>query len=1387
MQDVQRPRSKRPRWLRLLALALLLPVVLLAALYAFRGLVLRTAGVPLAEWLAARFAGYEVQVDRLRGDPLHWVEVEGLDARPKTSKGESPKGISFTADRLRLDFSLARLRSAGLDGVGRISGSGLEIRGDLGESDGPSDAPWPAAPGALPPTDLEAVTVDLGLGGGTRLQIDGAELHVEPQEAAGQAITLSSPRLALELPGETPPAAPVDLALTYADASARFDRLTWGDLRLEPGARLDLTSLPARRLDWQAAVTLPAGTVTTEGRYDPDGLGIDFETGTGEEGSATAGAAAGLELGRMPAWVLPPEVPALSGRVAGRGRLDLPSAPDGDLHVDFDGSVDGLRVDERSFGRVTVRGAVDGAVIRAERLEALSPGNRVLLTDAVLDLQAPDWDGRLAASHGAVEASISDLPALLGATAGDLLDPKTGRLLDRAPQHRLELSAHLEDATIHLERGHLETPGGHLDLEPSSVRFIPGEAPQLEVAASADFTDLEPLGRVLASQPWSGSLKVDLEAKGRWPNLSGSLDATGETVVAAGYRLGTVDARATGDGRRLDFDRFALAGPWGILEATGGVVLAERRLDGVRLEANVTDASALSPSLPITGTLTATAELDGPPTGLEGRVALSGDGRYGDFWTLENLVVDAVAEPGFLRLERLDVATPVAHLSATGSVADPFTERPEAILEQLTLEGDGKDLVLQQPARLALEAAGLAVDDIDLRGTAGTVVADLTHREGVTRWRARLDDLDPTPFAGPYLPAGLALSGITGTVEGSLAGNTLEATSTGSVAHLTLPSVGRELAASWQGSLAGGRLSLDRLEATSGGRPLLDLRGEAPFDPLGPDLLAAGPVKIQGKLSAPTIDELPIELESSTITLSGQLGAQLDLEGSWRSLQGEARLEGEDVEVVLPRDGGTETLGPGSLEGHVQIGDGLELDSLSVELPDRATFRATGRWKIPTGVTPYLEAADTAALIGGAGLRLDVDADAADMTWVSRWLPGVRRLGGRAKAQLSLAGTLDEPEVDGWAELDDGDLRLDSDVASIDDLEGRLRLTPERIEVERLSGQLGAAPIRVTGTVGLEGESPALDLAISGENVLLVRNDELRMRADLDLRLDGTLAAPRAHGDIGLRNSRVYYRVNFTELVSGGSGPASSGGLQLFSFSDPPLSDMALDVRVRTVDPISISSNVAKGGARVDLQLGGTGEVPLPRGAIFLEPTKVRLPSGVVDFNSGTVSFQSSSPFDPDLALSGEARLRGYDVTLQVTGSLAEPEVLLSSTPPLSNDQLLLLVLTGQAPSSGQPGVTTAGSTDTATAAAQSVALYLARDVLSRWTGQGWDENDESFLDRLDLVVGREVSESGSLTTEAAYLLREDFPHQDDDLYLVAERDAYDAYNYGLRLVFRFK
>ena len=140
----------------------------------------------------------------------------------------------------------------------------------------------------------------------------------------------------------------------------------------------------------------------------------------------------------------------------------------------------------------------------------------------------------------------------------------------------------------------------------------------------------------------------------------------------------------------------------------------------------------------------------------------------------------------------------------------------------------------------------------------------------------------------------------------------------------------------------------------------------------------------------------------------------------------------------------------------------------------------------------------------------------------------------------------------------------------------------------------------------------------------------------------------------------------------------------------------------------------------------------------------------------------------------------GYDINVVTSGFIDEPVITLSSSPSLPNDELLLLLLTGQPPKEDVAGGAKGRGTT-------NVMVYLGRDFLNKWLEDESGASDESILDRFELDFGRNITKSGEQTVEATFRMSEYVTGTGRVYYLSAEKDKYDAYNYGMRVVFRFE
>jgi len=338
-----------------------------------------------------------------------------------------------------------------------------------------------------------------------------------------------------------------------------------------------------------------------------------------------------------------------------------------------------------------------------------------------------------------------------------------------------------------------------------------------------------------------------------------------------------------------------------------------------------------------------------------------------------------------------------------------------------------------------------------------------------------------------------------------------------------------------------------------------------------------------------------------------------------------------------------------------------------------------------------------------------------------------------------------------------------------------------------MRGTLGGAPFTIDGSVVLAREErPQADLRVKGDNILLYRSESIIVRADTDIAVRGRLTAPALSGTVALTEGRLLENINWLEPFRsiGRSKVPTAGGESKgrigFSFQRQPLKDATFNIHLLSTKPFQLKSNVAKGALRPDLWLRGTGEIPVITGVVYVDRSRVLLPGGRFTIESGIIRFLEKNPGRPELEISGSSRMLGYDITAMVEGAYDEPTITLSSIPPLSQDLLLRLVLTGTLPSDAlnQSGASQGGI---------NVALYVGQGVLQEWFGQNGLDADESLLDRFEIMIGRGVSRLGNETLDAQYRLADDVLRDGDELYLVAERDIYDEVNVGLKIVFRFK
>jgi len=338
------------------------------------------------------------------------------------------------------------------------------------------------------------------------------------------------------------------------------------------------------------------------------------------------------------------------------------------------------------------------------------------------------------------------------------------------------------------------------------------------------------------------------------------------------------------------------------------------------------------------------------------------------------------------------------------------------------------------------------------------------------------------------------------------------------------------------------------------------------------------------------------------------------------------------------------------------------------------------------------------------------------------------------------------------------------DFGPIRNINARCRFLDRTLTIENVSAQISGAPLNITGhadlggTEWVHGQLPPFSLTLRGTNVPLVRQPEVVVRSDLDLTAVKTNEAPPLiAGDVRLHDS--FFLADLTALIPGQvAGPSRRP--PYFNIEDPFLSDWRLDVKVDGVRFIKLSTPIFSGQVSASLELHGTLKDPVALGDLKIDSGLVRFPFASLQVQQGLVTLGSQDPYHPRLEVSAASKQYGYDIRMEVTGSADAPVIQFSSTPPLSSEQILLMVTAGQLPQ----GTFSLSSQQRA----ETVAMFFGRDLLSK-LGIG-DQNEA----RLMVRSGEEVSDQGRPTYHVEYKLS-------DQWYLVGEYDRFGDFNAGFK------
>jgi len=290
-----------------------------------------------------------------------------------------------------------------------------------------------------------------------------------------------------------------------------------------------------------------------------------------------------------------------------------------------------------------------------------------------------------------------------------------------------------------------------------------------------------------------------------------------------------------------------------------------------------------------------------------------------------------------------------------------------------------------------------------------------------------------------------------------------------------------------------------------------------------------------------------------------------------------------------------------------------------------------------------------------------------DLSFISMFFKeDIKQLQGLTNAELELSGTLNQPILNGSIALDGGLIELYELPTKINDLSVLIYLEDNLVKIEDMNFQIDRYRIYASGEFALKNLQPQdLNINIWSNKEEILYQDIFKAQADLKAKVTGLFTSPHIEGTLTLSQGELNWKDNNKDVPTDPS--------ELLSKLINVKGDIDLEVKI--LDDFMAKANDFNlklvGGLKIQGSLSApklNGELEIKQGHIIFLDKKFRV-------SAGKAIFTDSSGEDMILDIRAKTEIDDIDVFVNVSGILAQPTVALSSSPALSESEIISLLM----------------------------------------------------------------------------------------------------------------
>lgn len=311
-----------------------------------------------------------------------------------------------------------------------------------------------------------------------------------------------------------------------------------------------------------------------------------------------------------------------------------------------------------------------------------------------------------------------------------------------------------------------------------------------------------------------------------------------------------------------------------------------------------------------------------------------------------------------------------------------------------------------------------------------------------------------------------------------------------------------------------------------------------------------------------------------------------------------------------------------------------------------------------------------------------LNAQTAELGFLTIYVPEIDRAAGRLDADLEFAGTLGMPLVNGTLRLSQAELDLYQINLSMRQASLEARLLENGLNFSG-SARIGAGDVQTDGRIEWRDGLPFGKFALNGQNLRVVDIPEAQIDASpkLDFRIEGRRI--EVTGAVAV----PYAKIAPNETV--GAVRASSDEIIVGEETKDPSKrfDVATGITLSLGDRVSIETSGLTGRLTGSITVrSGREELTTATGELSIEEGDYTAYGRKLEIQRGRLIFTGGAVANPGVDIRAVKKYPDVTAGINVRGTLLQPRLTFFSEPSLPQSQIVSLILAGGGLASAQNG-----------------------------------------------------------------------------------------------------